>query len=128
MAYDFPGNVRELERMVERAVLLADDGRAIDVRHLFLETDGLELKPAMCMTNDGRISAVDNVGSRANLVRQMLDLIVDEGGSLLEMEGLVIREALDASGGNVARAARTLGFTRRQLALRLEKMEIQESA
>jgi len=128
LAYDFPGNVRELERMVERAVLLADDGRAIDVRHLFLETDGLELKPAMCMTNDGRISAVDNVGSRANLVRQMLDLIVDEGGSLLEMEGLVIREALDASGGNVARAARTLGFTRRQLALRLEKMEIQESA
>ena len=124
--YDFPGNVRELERMVERAVLLADDGRAIDVRHLFLETDGLELKPTMGMTNDGRISAVDNVGDRAGLVRQMLDLIVDGGGSLLEMEGLVIREALDASGGNVARAARTLGFTRRQLALRLEKLEIQE--
>ncbi len=33
-AYPFPGNVRELENEIERAVALADDGRAIGAEHL----------------------------------------------------------------------------------------------
>jgi transcriptional regulator with PAS, ATPase and Fis domain len=33
-AYPFPGNVRELENEIERAVTLADDGRPIAVEHL----------------------------------------------------------------------------------------------
>ncbi len=33
-AYPFPGNVRELENEIERAVALADDGEAIGVEHL----------------------------------------------------------------------------------------------
>ena len=33
-AYPFPGNVRELENEIERAVALADDGRPIGVEHL----------------------------------------------------------------------------------------------
>jgi hypothetical protein len=33
-AYPFPGNVRELENEVERALALADDGRPIGAEHL----------------------------------------------------------------------------------------------
>jgi transcriptional regulator with PAS, ATPase and Fis domain len=33
-AYPFPGNVRELENEIERAVALAEDGRPIETRHL----------------------------------------------------------------------------------------------
>src|SRR4029450_13656083 len=33
-AYPFPGNVRELENEIERAVALADDGQPIGVEHL----------------------------------------------------------------------------------------------
>jgi transcriptional regulator with PAS, ATPase and Fis domain len=50
--YDFPGNVRELEHIVERAVILAD-GTTIERKHLpfrFLE----DLKSARSIGNPGR--------------------------------------------------------------------------
>ena len=122
LVYDYPGNVRELERMVERAVLLADDGQAIDLRHLFLGTDLPDLKPAMGLASDGKIMPVTDIHDRSELIRQVLDLIVESGETLSNVEGLVIREAVEASGGNFARAARTLGLSRRQLALRMEKI------
>jgi DNA-binding NtrC family response regulator len=39
-AYDYPGNVRELASIVERAVYLADEGGAIDIVHLPEEIGG----------------------------------------------------------------------------------------
>ena len=39
--YRWPGNVREMENLIERAVILADDGGALDICHLF--TTGEEL-------------------------------------------------------------------------------------
>jgi len=33
LSYDYPGNVRELQHAIERAVLLSSDG-VIDVKHL----------------------------------------------------------------------------------------------
>src|SRR5690606_30589600 len=40
--YSWPGNIREFENVIERAVILADDGDTIDLRHLV----GLEANQA----------------------------------------------------------------------------------
>jgi DNA-binding NtrC family response regulator len=36
LAHAWPGNIRELENLVERGVVLAPDGGAIDTAHLFV--------------------------------------------------------------------------------------------
>jgi len=83
--YSWPGNIRELKNVIERAVLLAS-GETIRPRDLHLDFKG---EPA-----------ADNHGS---------DL------TLREVQRLHIQKVLDAERGNVARAAGRLGVTRSSL-------------
>ena len=100
VGYSWPGNVRELESAVERTLLLADG----DVVRLD------DLPPAVRMR------------SRA-LAGGLPIEIPDEGLDLDGLERSLILRALDKSGGNVTRAARLLGLTRRTLQYRLEKIQ-----
>jgi DNA-binding NtrC family response regulator len=100
MAYDWPGNVRELESVVERALLLAE-GDLIDPADL----------PAA-------------VRARVTVPRGATDLEIPDSGIDLEaLERSLILKALEKAGGNVSRAARLLGLTRRTLQYRIEKMQ-----
>jgi len=94
MAYHWPGNVRELENCIERAVLLAD-GDVIHARHL---------PPTLQMPSPA--PAEDKGTLRTVLDAVERDLIVD---------------ALKASRGNKAKAARALGITERLMGLRVKK-------
>jgi transcriptional regulator with PAS, ATPase and Fis domain len=100
VVYSWPGNVRELESMVERMLLLADGD--------LVRLD--DLPPAVRMR------------SRA-LVGGLPIEIPDEGLDLDGLERSLILRALEKSGGNVTRAARLLGLSRRTLQYRLEKIQ-----
>jgi len=92
MAYHWPGNVRELENVIKRAIILSDDG----VIHAY------HLPPTL--------QSAESSGTkyRGSLERRLasveLELVVD---------------ALKASRGNMAEAARELGVTERVMALRV---------
>jgi two-component system response regulator AtoC len=101
IAYDFPGNVRELENMIERAVITA--GGATEV-----------LSPAHLFGDQAPGVSNDQVISQA-----FLQLPFKEAVAALERE--LIRRALEASGGNRAQAARHLGINRRLLYSKLEE-------
>jgi DNA-binding NtrC family response regulator len=103
MAYDWPGNVRELESLLERATLLGE-GDVIQPADL----------PASLRAR--------GAGQRALLGLE----IPDAGINLDEIERGLIEKALAKSEGNVTRAARLLGLTRRTLQYRLEKMQEEE--
>lgn len=90
--YSWPGNVRQLRNVVERAVLMAG-GQPVGVEHLPVE---LEIDAA---------GAPPSTSLRADL------------GSL---ERARIIEALEACGGNQTRAAQMLGMPRRTLVSRIE--------
>jgi two-component system response regulator PilR (NtrC family) len=103
-AYAFPGNVRELENIIERAVTLART-----------PTVTLECLPATV-----RRPAESGPQSR-----------IPEGGTDLDAllavyETSLIEEALQRSGGVKKRAAQLLGVTFRSLRYRLEKLHLDD--
>jgi DNA-binding NtrC family response regulator len=100
--YTFPGNVRELEHIVERAVL---------------QGGGRVITPDLVTTEDNMGSA-----SRTSEFEKLLDLPFRE--SVQAWERLLIDRALEAANGNKAEAARRLGIHRRLL---YEKLGSEES-
>ncbi len=100
--YHFPGNVRELQNAVERAVTFCD-GKKILPRHL----------PARIRENQSR-------NQERSLSGSPLNILYDQSlPPLAEIEQRYIRHVLDRVGGNKRRAASILGIGRRTLYRRL---------
>ncbi len=100
--YDFPGNVRELENILERAMALADGGR--------IGVDDLNLVPG----RDDR-DAADAGGGEGNGLQDYLDAT----------ERKAILDALAKTNHNKTAAARDLGVTFRSLRYRMERLGIE---
>ena len=90
--YTWPGNIRELQHAIERAIIMAE-GEQLDSRDFFF----LSAKPA---------------SEKAPLVNTL---------NLDDMERTTIQKAIDKNGGNISKAAKELGLTRASLYRRLEK-------
>ena len=101
--YGFPGNVRELENLIERAVALAR-GPVI----------GTALLPPTVTANPstGPISRIDDEG-------------VDLEALVATYERSLLSEALSKTGGIKKKAARLLGISFRSFRYRLEKLEVE---
>jgi DNA-binding NtrC family response regulator len=96
--YSYPGNVRELEHIVGRALLQAS-GRIILAEHLQFEQRSVE-------TNGPWIESLARLPLR---------------DSVAEWEKFRISQALKESGGNKSEAARRLGVNRRLLYEKIRK-------
>lgn len=124
LMHDYPGNVRELERLVERAVLLADAGEPIDLRHLFPGGEFPAVRATLGL-HDGALSdsatSAEPDESVRDVARKMLGVIKADSSGLPAAEHAILKAAVAEAGGNLSQAARDLGITRRQLACRLEK-------
>lgn len=107
-AWDFPGNVRELKHVVERALILGDSG-TVELRNL----------PERVLRGDG-------VDSPIPAGTMPVDFV--PGVDTLEMvERRMIREALDRAGGVKVEAARLLGISRFRLLRRLDRLGMKEA-
>ncbi len=130
LRYDFPGNIRELQNLVERGVIMAEPGEPIDVHHLFrggeqlshealgLDASGqLTQVPAPVLTLDpeptrhARRSPSAAAGKGTGAGR--------DAHAAAELQRY--RKAWVAARHNVAEAARALGLSRAQLAYRLKR-------
>jgi len=105
-AYRWPGNVRELRNVLERAVILCDDG-LITPEHLALSAPPPITAPAMPQPP----AAATAVGPGRPM----------SASDLRAMERAMIQEALESARFNKSKAAKALGLTRHQLYIRLRR-------
>ena len=117
LAYAFPGNVRELENMVERAVILAPDNGVIEAFHLFSPQQGSDAAPPRSHQVPG-----SNIRDTTLLVEQFLERCTT-GMTLQDFEREAYARAVSSECGNLTKAARVLGLTRAQLAYRIRNLE-----
>ena len=96
LKYDYPGNVRELENIIERAVVIA--------REEVISVEDLPFRESMEETTAGR-------KAEEGLLR----------GSIEELERNLIVEAMEKAGDHQSRAAEFLGISERMLRYKLKK-------
>jgi DNA-binding NtrC family response regulator len=118
-AYPWPGNIRELENLIERGVLLAPNQGWIEEQHLFAVLPGQALPTQEESTLDPSGHLVESGGQ--DLLEQTCDRILDSRLNLDELERALLQAAVRKAGGNLSHAARLLGITRPQLSYRLKK-------
>jgi transcriptional regulator with GAF, ATPase, and Fis domain len=120
--YDFPGNIRELQNLVERGVINAEEGGAIDVPHM-LRRDQLRDEGTLSIGSAGNLAAPAAVPSAPPEATSLLARLMDPGQSAISLDDVerrLIDDAVGRSAGNLSAAARLLGLTRAQLAYRLK--------
>ncbi len=101
MAYDWPGNARELRNTIERAVILCPDGAPLDAAHLPSTFGKAQTQAAPVLD--------------ANIVAVRVGTTVDEA------ERMLILRTLESTGQNKTRAAEILGVSLKTLHNKLKE-------
>jgi DNA-binding NtrC family response regulator len=129
--YDWPGNIRQLENAIFRAVVLAegDELTVAEFPQLAARVDGFDVRipplPAASLAPTQREIVRVEVRD-PHVLRQL-----DERGhvrKLAEMEADIIRFALTYYRGQMSEAARKLGIGRSTLYRKMKELGLQEDA
>jgi DNA-binding NtrC family response regulator len=108
--YTYPGNVRQLESAIERAILLCENDT--------ITND--DLPPEMFTDRGGRIQAT-SAGSGSELF-----ILPPQGVNWEDVERSLIMQAMERTDNNITKSAKLLGLTFRTLQYRLEKFGVKK--
>src|SRR5215468_5844363 len=109
LAYDWPGNIRELRTAIEHGVVMAT-GKQITLRDL-----PMAVRQAATVKLPGGISPTEAFGEKISPL------------DLHETERRLIAQALAATNGNVTAAAKKLGISRRTLHRKINEMNLSKT-
>jgi Nif-specific regulatory protein len=102
MRYDWPGNVQEMEELIKRLALMAEE-------------DGVSLEFLTPFLSGGFASEIQSNGAGR----------LENGSSLSEIERNEVVSALERNGWVQYKAAKDLGLTARQVGYRIRKFNLE---
>ncbi|WCN10846.1 sigma-54-dependent Fis family transcriptional regulator [Marinomonas mediterranea] len=124
--YRFPGNIRELQNLIERGVIATEDGNPVDLAHLFQNEEISPAETLFSISSNGELKNAHT--SLTNSPTSLLDTLHNLTGSneALDLEMLeqqILSDAVTEANGNLSEAARRVGLSRPQLAYRIKKFK-----
>ena len=115
----WPGNIRELENVIERAVLLAPDHGDIEASHLWMSPPGMP--DGSGLDAKGQVGAPAEAAGEGSELDALCQRVLEQNIDIASLERRLMQTAMQRAKGNLSQAARLLGITRPQLAYRLKK-------
>lgn len=117
-SYEWPGNIRELRNIVERAVLLSNDA-PLDLEDLMLEDNVIQ---SFVSQHKQKVNGIKGIATHSDLDQFIENLMHNSEQLDIEyVEATILQTALQKYRGNVSKAARYLNMTRSALEYRLKK-------
>lgn len=110
-SYRWPGNIRQLENMLERMILMSD-GQVLDVEDLPME---------ISVNLGSQSSLASGASDGANPSPNFKELVKRQTQSV---ERDLIIKALEETSGNVTRAAENLGLSRKGLQIKMKELGV----
>jgi len=120
--YHWPGNIRELEHVIESAINMIEDHQKIDAQHL---------KSCFLIMNEGAQTSTEKHNHSPQPPDK--DLLLEPGANIRSLKALshsrekrIICQALERNSGNMSVTARHLGISRQLLYYKLKKYQIKK--
>jgi len=127
LSYAWPGNVREIENVVERAIILSSAGGAMDISHLPPAVAGRganAFTPGGVSQGQPRLAAASGW---ANSDARSAIALAAPAVPLNRMAAEELQEILTRYRWNLSSAAKALGVTRAQIAYRVKKLGLDDA-
>lgn len=132
LSYSWPGNIREFENVIERGLILADDGSPLDLFHLFSVDGSFESQEIMSLSDMGSLvskslrdswDAPHAQSSLTDSLHTWAEALVRKGqATLSQVEEALVQAAISEANGNISKAAQLLQVTRHQMDYRVKKL------
>jgi two-component system, NtrC family, response regulator HydG len=107
--------------VLERGIILAEEGGALDITHLFL-LDENQTTPTQLGFNELKSSVSAQLQApELSTSTWAAQVIQRQDATLDELEQALMRAALESAQGNISKAATLLGISRAQLDYRVKK-------
>jgi transcriptional regulator with AAA-type ATPase domain len=120
LAYDWPGNIRELENVIERAIILTEPNTSINLDMVLSPTIADTTVDAHELDRDGQLVKTADRSVLSGLA-DIAEHLIEQEISIEDIETAVLTRAMEKAGGKVSKAARLVGLTRPAFAYRLKK-------